>query len=269
MIAALSCFISRLSAFHAALRRTAGAMLFLALVFPPPSHGQPAGPQPEKQVSNADILAKTNEYVSRLQELLRLYEQNEVAAAKQFELRNELFKSGLISREFLDKNQRAHAEAKSKVEDTRANLIAAGKMINEIQLAVEWEQLPANVLPEKETVIFFAGTSAWSLSEAAKVETYYVGHFGVSLPVSATGQTELHTRMGFDHREAVDIALHPDSTEGQNLIAYLKNEGYPFIAFRTAVPGSATGAHIHIGHPSVRILASVVQSGNVASRASF
>jgi len=48
------------------------------------------------------------------------------------------------------------------------------------------------------------------------------------------------------------VALHPDSREGQSLIAYLRQSGIPFIAFRGAVPGAATGAHIHIGQPSPR-----------------
>jgi hypothetical protein len=48
----------------------------------------------------------------------------------------------------------------------------------------------------------------------------------------------------------MDVAVHPDSAEGRALIAYLRGNGIPFIAFRSAVPGSATGAHVHIGYPS-------------------
>jgi hypothetical protein len=58
---------------------------------------------------------------------------------------------------------------------------------------------------------------------------------------------------GYDHRNAVDVALHPDSAEGKALINYLQNQGIPFLAFRAAVPGVATGPHIHIGSPSHRI----------------
>jgi hypothetical protein len=67
------------------------------------------------------------------------------------------------------------------------------------------------------------------------------------------GQTATHRKLGFDHRHAVDVAVHPDSAEGQVLMHYLRSEGIPFIAFRSAVPGSATDAHIHIGRPSPRI----------------
>ena len=36
------------------------------------------------------------------------------------------------------------------------------------------------------------------------------------------------------------------------LISYLQSHGIPFSAFRTAIPGVATGPHIHIGMPSHR-----------------
>jgi hypothetical protein len=50
----------------------------------------------------------------------------------------------------------------------------------------------------------------------------------------------------------MDVALHPESKEGQTLLNYLRQLGIPFIAFRGAVAGAATGAHIHIGKASPR-----------------
>jgi len=58
--------------------------------------------------------------------------------------------------------------------------------------------------------------------------------------------------LGYDHRNAVDVALHPDSAEGKALINHLQNQGIPFLAFLSAVPGVATGPHLHIGNPSHR-----------------
>ena len=58
--------------------------------------------------------------------------------------------------------------------------------------------------------------------------------------------------MGFDHTGRVDVALHPDDLEGFFLIEVLESWGIPYIAFRSAVPGQATGPHIHIGNPSPR-----------------
>jgi hypothetical protein len=37
------------------------------------------------------------------------------------------------------------------------------------------------------------------------------------------------------------------------LIAYLRGAGIPFLAFRTAIAGSSTGPHIHVGYPSHRL----------------
>ncbi len=223
----------------------------------------------EGEALHADVLAKTEEYLSRLQDLLQLYEKNEVGAAKLLEQRSELFNRGLISRDLLNANRRARDEAKDKVDETRALIVSAQKLSSEVRLAIEMEKSPANEPPAQETVVFFAGTAPWALSETVKVESYFVSHFGISLPVSAVGQTELHTRMGFNHREAVDVALHPDSVEGQNLLQYLKSAGYPFIAFRNAVAGSATGAHIHIGRPSVRLTASARMDAVPSTKASF
>ncbi len=75
----------------------------------------------------------------------------------------------------------------------------------------------------------------------------------ILLRVSAYGQTDLHNRMGFDHRNSLDVALHPDSPEGRALLEYLRSQGIPFLAFRGAIAGTATGPHVHIGRPSHRI----------------
>jgi len=52
----------------------------------------------------------------------------------------------------------------------------------------------------------------------------------------------------------LDIALHPDSIEGRAVMDYLRAAGIPFIASWGAVSGAASGAHIHVGQPSPRIV---------------
>jgi hypothetical protein len=61
------------------------------------------------------------------------------------------------------------------------------------------------------------------------------------------GETAVHRALGFDHRNRVDVAVHPDQPEGVWLRQYLELHYIPYFAFRRAVPGKATGAHIHIG----------------------
>jgi len=103
-------------------------------------------------------------------------------------------------------------------------------------------------------MIRYNGPTHWALSDASKVETFFASKFRHALPISAFGQTAVHNQLGFDHRNAMDVAVNPDSTEGQALMTYLRSAGIPFIAFRHAVAGSATGAHVHIGLPSHRIV---------------
>lgn len=95
--------------------------------------------------------------------------------------------------------------------------------------------------------------SAWSIADAAKVENFYRAKFARSLPVTAFGQSELHTRWGLNHHQGIDVGLHPDSAEGKELINFLRTERIPFLAFRGAIPGVATGPHIHIGKGSHRL----------------
>jgi hypothetical protein len=87
----------------------------------------------------------------------------------------------------------------------------------------------------------------------AGLNRYFASRFGQSLPISAFGQTSFHGRLGFNHTNAFDIAVHPDSTEGREILSLLRAQGVPFIAFRSAVRGVASGPHIHVGHPSPRM----------------
>ncbi len=82
------------------------------------------------------------------------------------------------------------------------------------------------------------------------LETAYQRRFGNPLPISAMGMTGTHAAMNFNHAGRVDVALHPDSPEGRWLIAELQLHDIPYVAFRSAVRGKATGAHIHLGFPS-------------------
>jgi hypothetical protein len=86
-----------------------------------------------------------------------------------------------------------------------------------------------------------------------KVSTAFEKQWGHPLPVSALGMTHTHEMLNFDHTGRVDVALSPDGPEGVWLIEQLTLHDVPFIVFRSAVPGKATGAHIHLGLPSPRL----------------
>jgi multidrug resistance efflux pump len=107
--------------------------------------------------------------------------------------------------------------------------------------------------PEREAVLRFGGSGVFTSSQFKKLAAAFQKQFGRALPVSANGDTAFHRSLGFDHRGRVDVALHPDREEGEWLLRFLEAERIPYFAFRRSVPGSATGAHIHIGPPSARL----------------
>ena len=90
------------------------------------------------------------------------------------------------------------------------------------------------------------------ISSAGKIQNYFHQKFSRPLPVAVFGQGAIHDRWRLDHRNAMDISLNPDGAEGQALMEFLRANGIPFSAFRGAIPGVATGPHIHIGMPSHR-----------------
>jgi hypothetical protein len=101
----------------------------------------------------------------------------------------------------------------------------------------------------------FAGSGTLSDAQIREVVLAYEKEFGRPLPISARGDTAIHRSMGFDHRGRIDVALPPNAREGEWLRRFLAARNIPYIAFRDAVPGAATGAHIHIGPPSLRLAA--------------
>jgi hypothetical protein len=99
----------------------------------------------------------------------------------------------------------------------------------------------------------FDGRGSFTPADLYRVKNAFEQQFHKALPVSADGETAVHRAMGFDHRDRVDVALVPDTTEGIWLRHYLEASAIPYYAFRSFVAGKATAAHIHIGPASNRI----------------
>jgi hypothetical protein len=116
------------------------------------------------------------------------------------------------------------------------------------------EEATANQSPEESPLSDrYDGDGVFSMAMFSRIESAYEKQFGNPLPVSAMGETAVHRALGFDHRGRVDVAINPDQPEGHWLLEYLVQNHIPYFAFRHAVPGKATGAHIHIGPMSTRI----------------
>ncbi|MFN0164817.1 MAG: hypothetical protein ACKV22_00175, partial [Bryobacteraceae bacterium] len=58
--------------------------------------------------------------------------------------------------------------------------------------------------------------------DIVRVEQAFAARFLKALPVSARGDTALHRALGFDHRDRMDVAVHPDDPEGVWLRNYLR-----------------------------------------------
>ena len=206
--------------------------------------------------SRANLLSASSAYRESLEKLLELQRQDEARTAEMVGKRKELLDLGVISKRDLEDGERALAEAQGKVAETTKRIADVDNLVAEVNMAEELAKTSADrpgLYRSTGLVIRYAGASRWALGDVAKVEAFFRLKFARPLPVSAVGQTVTHNQLGFDHREAVDVALHPDSAEGQALIGYLTSQGVSFIAIRGAIPGSATGAHIHIGPPSRRV----------------
>ena len=93
------------------------------------------------------------------------------------------------------------------------------------------------------------------MGQFASIDRAFETRFAHPLPVSAMGETEVHRSLGFDHRNRIDVALQPELPEGLWLRNYLTAHNIPFFAFKSAVAHKATGAHIHIGPPSLHYIA--------------
>jgi hypothetical protein len=206
--------------------------------------------------SRAHLLSASKDYRASLEKLLELQRQEEARAAELVSKRKELFDLGVISKREFDDSERALLEIRSKISETMSRFAEVDQLVAEVNAAEELAKISAQrpgMHSSAGLVIRYVGASRWVLSDFAKVDAFFRLKFAKPLPLSAVGQTATHNQLGFDHREAVDVAVHPDSVEGQALIGYLASQGISFIAIRGAIPGSATGAHIHIGPPSKRL----------------
>ena len=205
--------------------------------------------------ARSDVIQKMRETREGAEKLLALHEAERQRAADEYERRRELYYQGLIARNEVLQAEQLVAKAMTRVEEDKRWLTESDMALTEFVMRDELLRLPrlsVGAYNETGSLIRFNGGTPWGLADAAKIEKFFLSTFGRTLPISALGQTATHDRLRFDHHNAMDVAIHPDSKEGQSLLNYLRQAGIPFIAFRNAVPGAATGAHIHIGKPSPR-----------------
>ncbi|HEV2884733.1 MAG TPA: hypothetical protein VGW36_07745 [Pyrinomonadaceae bacterium] len=212
--------------------------------------------------TRSDLLVATGTYKASAQEVVRFQEQELEAATKKLEQLRQLVADGLVARNELSAGEQEVAAVTARLEETKKQIAASDDLVAQVKKAEELEKTLARqrasqaALARKlvtPTSLRYNGLNGWALSNIGSVQSFFVSTFGKPLPISTLGQSATHNAMRWDHRNAVDVGIHPDSVQGKALLAFLQSKGIPFLAFRGAIPGVSTGPHIHIGYPSSRL----------------
>jgi hypothetical protein len=203
-----------------------------------------------------DAIGEMKEALAKEREQLAALEREQSRWRFEVIQRRKLHQEGEVSKDQVHEAEQTLIATLKRVHAMRDSVMEIDIAITEAVLGEKVNRLPAlpvNGDSETNDLARFNGNFKWSLREAPRIERYFSQRFGRRLPVTAIGQSATHNRLRFDHRDAMDVALHPDSVEGKALIEHLRKNGIPFIAFRGASPGVSTGPHIHIGKPSTRL----------------
>jgi hypothetical protein len=220
-----------------------------------------SGPKPVSELAKLrdDYINATKEYKTSLEKLLALYENNVEKAEDKLAVAKKLYGEGLMAKNEIDVNEAAVATERDKVAEARRQISNADTQIAETLVEAKAEEqmakgprLAKGGFISTTSFIRYNGAVAWGLNDAWKVQRFFSDAFKKPLPIAVFGQGAIHDRWHLDHRNAMDVSLNPDGVEGQSLMNFLRTNGIPFSAFREAIPGTATGPHIHIGRPSHR-----------------
>jgi hypothetical protein len=206
-----------------------------------------------------EFIKATNDYKASLEKLRESYEKSLARHETDLAKMKELFTAGLVSKKELEDSELVVAQDKDKLADVDRRMTGADSQIASTLLEAETEKklarskpLPKGGMLSTASFIRYNGAAVWALSDAWKVQRFFLDAFKKPLPIAVFGQGAIHDRWRLDHHNAMDVSLHPDGPEGQALLGFLRANGIPFLAFREAIPGTATGPHIHIGRPSHR-----------------
>jgi hypothetical protein len=207
-------------------------------------------------------MLKQNIYSSQLlpeqmDQMIYIAQKMVVRRQRAMDEMQELINAGVVSRSEAQATTAdlGRAQAELELAEARAKLIQQVAESVRLEKNIASLETQAQTHPEWAGKVFmkYEGSGVFTPSDLQAVESAYAGKFARTLPISADGETAVHRSLGFDHRGRVDVALNPDQPEGIWLMRYLESKHIPYFAFRMAVPGKATGAHIHMGPESTRL----------------
>ncbi|HJT26130.1 MAG TPA: hypothetical protein VJ784_01875 [Pyrinomonadaceae bacterium] len=219
----------------------------------------PVQPPNELTKLREEYIKATNEYKASLGKLLPFYENELKKAEEKLEVSKKLLTEGLIPKTQLEEYERAVTLAKQKIAETNRSMTSADEQVAAVLVEADAnEQIAKNLRLAKQGLVRtagftrYTGAGGWNLGDSWKIQRFFYDTFNKQLPIAVFGQGPIHDRWRLDHHNAMDIQLHPDGVEGRALLEFLQKNGIPYLAFRSAIPGTATGPHIHIGSPSHR-----------------
>ena len=180
--------------------------------------------------SSGGLIEATNEYKASSKELLTIHETEVSKAAAKLEELRTLVSEGLVAKSELEVEEQKLVDLRGKVQATQKQIADSDTRVAEIkaeqELARKQATAPVKLIAKQygtlsttAMMLRYNGPVAWSRDSLDTIQNFFGAKFGHSLPTSAVGQSATHNRLGYDHRNAVDVALHPDSTEGPHQLS--------------------------------------------------
>jgi len=212
--------------------------------------------------SSADLIAATEKSKAAAEEEIPAAEEAVKKATDSLKLIEQLVSEGLVAHVEVERAQEDLNRTESRVKELQKQVSDSMQVVADLKNAelaqaeapkIKHFTKPTLMAINSSGSVIRATAGNWSMTNLSAVQQFFASTFGRALPISTVGQSATHNRLGWDHRNAVDVGVHPDSKEGQALIEFLQSSNIPFLAFRAAIPGVATGPHIHIGSPSHRL----------------
>jgi hypothetical protein len=195
-------------------RCAAAVVLALLVLAVPPAHGRA---KTWNDVRDG-VLQIARQHQRALETSVPRRERDVREAEASLDRISRLYARGLVTRPELDAAARDVGDARAQLSWTRNELRRTAMLIVEIEARQKIASLPPlrpGQYDASAALIRFHGIREVSRDELALLERHVTARGGNALPVSARGQSDVHTRLGLDHRHAVDLALHPDSVEGR------------------------------------------------------
>ena len=212
--------------------------------------------------ASADLIEATEKSKAAAEEQIPAAEEAVKEASDSLKLMEQLVTEGLVAQVEVERAQEQLKATETRVRELQKQVSDSIQVVANLKKA-ELAQAEASKIKQftKPTLMTINTSGSvtratggnWSMMNLSEVQQFFASTFGRALPISTIGQSATHNRLGWDHRNAVDVGVHPDSQEGHALIGFLQSANIPFLAFRSAIPGVATGPHIHIGSPSHRL----------------